>query len=104
MNPLTHYVEETQKVVTLDIEYGESLESLLEAVGDFLENREQYFDNIMRMSRKSRVGTNDCADIVDTQNVWPTLQQVVAAGFPLRGRYVNIGAGDGERDDPLFLA
>merc|ERR1712059_246336 len=40
--------------------------------------------------------------VADTQNVWTTAERILDAGFPLSGRYVNVGAHDGQADDPIY--
>lgn len=101
VNPLSHYNENTGQVAALNIEFAESADQLVPIVEDFLVHRDEYMSNVM-IASGARVGTSHCADIVDTQNIWPTLKQIQDAGFELKGQYVNIGAGDGQRDDPLF--
>ncbi|CAE8633031.1 unnamed protein product [Polarella glacialis] len=102
VNPLKHLNPEDGSIFWLNIKDSEPAQDLGLAIQDFLERREEYRDTLSTLSR-DRVGTERCDPLlVDTQNIWPTVQRLANAGFELSGRYVNVGASDGENDDPLF--
>lgn len=101
VNPLKH-VNPDGSVFWLNITGSEPVEELSDAIEDFWNRKEEYRENLALLSQ-SRVGRERCDPfLVDTQNIWPTLQRLQSAGFELRGRYANVGSSDGQADDPLF--
>jgi len=104
INPLRHYNESTGTLrFVLQLEDGESAENLSIAIEDFLGHFEEYKDNLAQLRRSRNVGHGRCAPtLVDTQNIWPTLERISDAGFQLTRRYINVGAHDGHSDDPLY--
>ena len=99
-----HYWNHTDETMrALNISDTESWEEVEWAVEDFKSNFHEYMANLSELRRFRNVGKGRCVeDLVDTQDIWPTLQKIVEAGFPLVGQYVNIGAHDGFTDDPLY--
>eukprot|EP00439_Symbiodinium_sp_Y106_P058947 s1357_g8.t1 len=71
--------------------------------GDFLAHVEEYQETISKHRRRHSTGEFVCNEqLVDTQNIWSTMQMIVNAGFSLTRRYINVGAHDGHIDDPLY--
>lgn len=102
VNPLKHYDAETGSFWVLNLTDSESADDLSAAIGTFLTHKDQYLDTVALHSRQ-RVGEERCHPLlVDTQNIWPTVERLRDAGFPVLGRYINVGASDGQVDDPLF--
>lgn len=102
INPLKHYNPATGSVFWLNLSDSEPVDELARAIEDFVDREEEYRETVTRLS-SHRVGQERCdPSLVDTQNIWPLLQRVHRAGFPLAGRYVNVGASDGQADDPLY--
>lgn len=104
INPLRHYNETSGQIgFVLDIEGSESVQEVLDAVQDFLANVEEYQETISKHRRRHSSGEFVCNEqLVDTQNIWSTMQMIVNAGFTLTRRYINVGAHDGHIDDPLY--
>lgn len=102
INPLKHYNPETNGILWLNLSDSEPAQELLWALQDFDRNLVQYFENVKVLARQ-RVGRERCQPtLVDTQNLWPTAERLQRAGFALAGRYVNVGAADGRKDDPVY--
>jgi len=101
VNPLRHYDPATGKLFAFNLTDGESQEELITAIDDFLARKEEYIATVARLSR-SRVGMAPCDTSLGTQNLWPHMERLQSAGFLIEGRYVNVGAGDGMADDPLY--
>mmetsp|Transcript_13125 Transcript_13125/g.35941 ORF Transcript_13125/g.35941 Transcript_13125/m.35941 type:complete len:352 (+) Transcript_13125:84-1139(+) len=102
INPLKHYNPETGRFWLLNLTDSEPAEELSVAIEDFLSHKDEYRDTLARSSAR-RIGSERChPTLVDTQNIWPTVDRFRSAGFPVLGRYINIGAHDGQNDDPLF--
>lgn len=102
VNPLRHYDPSSGSFFVLNLSDSEPASDLSDAIEHFLRNREEYLNTVGLLSSR-RVGKQACHPIlVDTQNIWPTIVRLEDAGFPVLGRYVNVGAADGQADDPLF--
>eukprot|EP00928_Gymnodinium_smaydae_P072546 TRINITY_DN55894_c0_g1_i1.p1 TRINITY_DN55894_c0_g1~~TRINITY_DN55894_c0_g1_i1.p1 ORF type:complete len:369 (-),score=85.63 TRINITY_DN55894_c0_g1_i1:130-1236(-) len=102
VNPLRHYDPETGKVFLLNLTDSEPGEELLQSIKDFIAREDEHMSTLLELSRH-RVGRERCQPaLVDTQNIWPLIDRLRQAGVQLDGRYVNIGAADGQTDDPLF--
>ncbi|CAK9030951.1 unnamed protein product [Durusdinium trenchii] len=103
VNPMHHWNATEGVVLVLNVSDGESPDDVKDAVEDFRANFEKYQATMSELRRTRNVGRGPCIeDLANTQDVWPTLQQIAEAGFPLVGQYVNIGAHDGRTDDPLY--
>lgn len=102
VNPLKHYNPETGSLYWLNLSDSEPAQELLWALEDFDRHLDEYFGNVRQLARR-RVGKERCQPaLVDTQDLWPAVQRLQEAGFALEGRYVNVGAGDGRTDDPVY--
>lgn len=102
VNPLKHYNPSTGGFFLLNLGDSESEAEVTQALRDFSQHQEQYAENVGQLSAR-RVGRQPChPTLVDTQNIWPTVELLQLAGFPPLRRYINIGAHDGQTDDPLF--
>mmetsp|Transcript_17444 Transcript_17444/g.52703 ORF Transcript_17444/g.52703 Transcript_17444/m.52703 type:complete len:358 (-) Transcript_17444:75-1148(-) len=102
VNPLKHYNPETGGILWLNLSDSEPAQELLWAIQDFDRNLEEYFGTVKTLAGH-RVGRARCQPtLVDTQNLWPTAERLQGAGFALEGRYVNVGAADGQKDDPVY--
>ncbi|CAJ1353666.1 unnamed protein product [Effrenium voratum] len=104
VNPLRHYnASDGSLRFVLQLADSESTEELAAAVQDFLVHFDEYKANLAQLRRGRNVGNGRCIPtLVDTQNVWPTVERIAAAGYQLTRRYVNVGAHDGHSDDPLY--
>eukprot|EP00929_Paragymnodinium_shiwhaense_P009817 TRINITY_DN114180_c0_g1_i1.p1 TRINITY_DN114180_c0_g1~~TRINITY_DN114180_c0_g1_i1.p1 ORF type:complete len:353 (-),score=63.13 TRINITY_DN114180_c0_g1_i1:347-1405(-) len=101
VNPLSHYNEEKNAVFAFNLPDAETTEQLTEAVQTFQHNWEKYQLTVESLSR-GRIGQERCDTTQDTQNMWPHMEKLQAAGYALSRKYVNIGANDGKVDDPLY--
>ncbi|CAJ1365808.1 unnamed protein product [Effrenium voratum] len=101
VNPLQHWQQGV--LMVLGVPHAEPHEELELAVEDFRDHMTEYEKRLGDLRRYRNVGHGECLyDLVDTQDIWPTLQKIAEAGFPIIGQYVNIGAHDGFTDDPLY--